>query len=120
MVSMRASRVAEQMKKEIASIIEHQVKDPRIGFVTITKVEVTNDLRHAKVFVSSLGTEEERKKSMEGLEKAKGFIRSEVAKRINLRYAPEILLRVDDSIEHGVKISRILSEINKSDGEGSN
>jgi len=117
MSSIRAIKVAEQIKKEIASIIEHQVKDPRIGFVTITKVDLTNDLRHAKVFVSTLGAEEEQKLTMEGLEKAQGFIRREIARRINLRYAPEILFKLDDSIKHGVKISQILSEINKNESQ---
>lgn len=112
MVSIRVHKVAEQMKKEIASIIEHQTKDPRIGFITITNVELSNDLRHAKVYFSSLGNDEEQKRSLEGLEKAKGFIRKEVAQRINLRYVPEILFRIDSSIEHGVKISKILSQIN--------
>lgn len=111
MVSVRTTRVAEQMKKEIAAIIEHQVKDPRIGFITITNVELSNDLRHAKIFFSSLGNEEQQKKSLEGLENAKGFIRKEIAQRIQLRYAPEILFRIDNSIEHGVKISQILSKI---------
>ncbi|MEW6623237.1 MAG: 30S ribosome-binding factor RbfA [Bacillota bacterium] len=111
MLSMRVSRVAEQMKKEIAAIIEKEVKDPRIGFITITAVELSNDLRYAKIFVSSLGNEEEQKRSMEGLEKAKGFIRREIAKRIKLRYAPELSFRFDDSIEHGVRISQILSRI---------
>lgn len=117
MVSMRSHRVAEQMKKEIAAIIEHQVKDPRIGFITITNVEVSNDLRHAKIYFSSLGNNEEQKKSLEGLDKAKGFIRKEIAQRINLRYAPEILFRIDTSIEHGVKISKILSKIKSEERE---
>lgn len=117
MVSVRITRVAEQMKKEIAAIIEHQVKDPRIGFITITNVELSNDLRHAKIFFSSLGNEEQQKKSLEGLENAKGFIRKEVAQRIQLRYAPEILFRIDNSIEHGVKISQILSKIKSDEAE---
>jgi ribosome-binding factor A len=117
MVSVRTTRVAEQMKKEIAAIIEHQVKDPRIGFITITNVELSNDLRHAKIFFSSLGNEEQQKKSLEGLENAKGFIRKEVAQRIQLRYAPEILFRIDNSIEHGVKISQILSKIKSDEAE---
>jgi len=111
MTSMRTTRVAEQMKKEVASIVEQDVKDPRIGFITITNVDLSNDLRHAKIFFSSLGNEEEQKKSLEGLENAKGFIRKEIASRIQLRYAPEILFRIDNSIEHGVKISQILSQI---------
>ncbi len=117
MVSMRADRVAEEMKKEISSIIENQVKDPRIGFVTIISVEISNDLRHAKVFVSALGTDEERTRSMEGLEQAKGFIRRETAQRINLRYAPEIVFKSDKSIEHGVKIAQMLSKLKEGEEE---
>ena len=117
MASMRTTRVAEQMKKEIAAIVEQDVKDPRIGFITITNVELSNDLRHAKIFFSSLGNEEEQKKSLAGLENAKGFIRKEVASRIQLRYAPEILFRIDNSIEHGVKISQILSKIKSGEEE---
>jgi len=113
---VRTTRVAEQMKKEVASIVEKDLKDPRIGFITITNVELSNDLRHAKIFFSSLGSEEEQKRSLAGLDNAKGFIRKEIASRIQLRYAPEILFRIDNSIEHGVKIAQILSEI-KSDEE---
>lgn len=116
MSSMRTIRVAEQMKKEIAAIVEQDIKDPRIGFITITNVEISNDLRHAKVFFSSLEKEEQQKKSLAGLENAKGFIRKEIASRMQLRYAPEIVFRIDNSIEHGVKISQILSEI-KSENE---
>ncbi len=117
MASLRACKVAEQIKKEISSIINHQVKDPRVGFVTITKVEVSNDLRHAKVYISSLEDEAERAQSIKGLEQAKGFIRKEIAKRINLRYTPELIIRFDDSIEHGVKISKLLSQLKNKDSE---
>jgi len=105
------------MKKEVASIVEKDLKDPRIGFITITNVELSNDLRHAKIFFSSLGNEEEQKRSLAGLDNAKGFIRKEIASRIQLRYAPEILFRIDNSIEHGVKIAQILSEINADEEE---
>lgn len=114
---VRTTRVAEQMKKEVASIVEKDLKDPRIGFITITNVELSNDLRHAKIFFSSLGNEEEQKRSLAGLDNAKGFIRKEIASRIQLRYAPEILFRIDNSIEHGVKIAQILSEINADEEE---
>lgn len=116
MAFYRAQRVSEQMKKEIAQILQDELKDPRIGFVTITSVEVTNDLRHAKVFVSVFGDEEDKKQTLEALSKASSFIRKEIGKRIKLRYTPEIIFRSDESIEHGAKIAEILNKIN-SEGE---
>ncbi len=109
----RSGRVAEQMKKEIAAILREEIKDPRIGFVTVTGVEVAGDHRHAKVFVSILGSEEEKAHSMEGLNKATGFVRSEIAKRIRLRYTPEIIFKYDESIERGIHISSLLHQVIK-------
>src|SRR5690625_5620470 len=85
MSDLRANRVAEQMKKELGDILTRKIKDPRVGFVTITDVEVTGDLQQAKVFVSILGDEQEKHDSLLGLSKAKGFIRSEIGKRIRDR-----------------------------------
>lgn len=106
--------MGEQMKKEIAQILRDELKDPRVGFVTVTSVEVSGDLRHAKVFVSVLGDEEAKKQSLEGLQKATGFIRREVGQRIQLRYTPEIVFKFDASIEHGDKIARLLSQVGDS------
>jgi len=115
MTSLRSNRVAEQMKKEVAQIIRDQVKDPRVGFVTVTAIELTNDLRHAKAYVSVLGNEKEKSDSLEGLKKATTFIRRELGNRIKLRHVPEIEFRIDQSIEHGAHISKLLSEVKQNE-----
>ncbi|WP_420842588.1 30S ribosome-binding factor RbfA [Fervidibacillus halotolerans] len=100
------------MKKELSDIISRKIKDPRIGFVTVTDVEVTGDLQQAKVFISVLGGEEERENTLIGLTKAKGFIRSEIGRRIRLRKTPEIDFEFDESIEYGNRIETLLQNIN--------
>lgn len=110
-MSLRAERVAEQMKKEIAQILQDELKDPRIGFVTVTAVELSNDLQHAKVYVSIYGTEQEKKQTLEALARATGFVRREIGRRIKLRLTPEIVFKFDESIEHGDRIARLLSQI---------
>lgn len=92
-MNIRATRVGEQMKKELSDIIGRKLKDPRIGFVTVTDVRVTGDLQQAKVYISVLGDDEQRENTLKALEKAKGFIRSEIGQRIRLRKTPEICLR---------------------------
>jgi ribosome-binding factor A len=107
----RVDKVAEAIRQEASIIIHDQLKDPRLGFVTITRVEMTPDLRLAKIFFSVLGDEKEHKKTNEALDSALGFIRSRIAERINLRFAPEILFREDRSTEHSVRIEEVLNEI---------
>lgn len=111
MSDLRANRVAEQMKKELSDILTRKIKDPRVGFVTITDVEVTGDLQQAKVFVSILGDEHEKHDSLLGLAKAKGFIRSEIGKRIRLRKTPELTFEFDEAQEYGNKIETILRDL---------
>ncbi len=111
MVKHRPFRLAESIKEEVSKMIREDIKDPRLGFVTVTDVEVADDLRHAKVFVSILGEEEEIKESMDVLKRAAGFVRSELGKTIRLRYVPEISFRYDQSIEHGAHISKLLREV---------
>ncbi len=94
MADMRANRVAEQMKKELGEILTRKIKDPRIGFVTVTDVEVTGDLQQAKVFISVLGDEKQKQDTLLGLAKAKGFMRSEIGQRIRLRKTPELYLNL--------------------------
>lgn len=113
----RAQRVAEEMKKEIARIIQDELKDPRVGFVSITGVKVSNDLRHAKIYVSIFGNKEEETKSLEVLKKAKGFIRKEIGKQIKLRYTPEIVFLSDHSIAYSDKITRLLTEVKSIPGK---
>jgi len=107
----RQDRVAEAIKKEISLIIHDELKDPRLGFVTITSVELSPDLRYAKILFSVLGEEEDYRKTKEALESALGFIRRLIAQRINLRFAPEIIFREDRSTEYSVKIQKVLDEI---------
>lgn len=115
MTSHRANRVAEEIKKEITQMLRDEIKDPRIGFVTVTTVEVTPDIRYAKVYISVLGDEETKVQSLHSLEKAKGFVRSELGKRMRLRYTPEISFRFDSSIEHGARILKLLKEVKEAE-----
>ncbi|UFU01069.1 30S ribosome-binding factor RbfA [Radiobacillus kanasensis] len=112
MSDLRASRVGEQMKKELGDIIGRKIKDPRVGFVTVTDVEVSGDLQQAKVFISVLGESKQKQDTLVGLAKAKGFIRSEIGKRIRLRKTPELIFEFDEAIEQGNRIEHILRELN--------
>jgi ribosome-binding factor A len=111
MSDLRANRVAEQMKKELGDILTRKIKDPRVGFVTVTDVEVTGDLQQAKVFVSILGNEQEKHDSLLGLAKAKGFIRSEIGNRIRLRKTPELIFEFDEAHEYGNRIETLLRDL---------
>lgn len=117
MANMRATRVAEQMKKELGDILSRKIKDPRVGFVTVTDVEVTGDLQQAKVYITVLGDEEKKQDTLKGLAKANGFIRSEIGRRIRLRKTPELLFEFDESIEYGNRIETLLHEINNESDE---
>lgn len=111
----RAERVSDQMKQEIADILMRKIKDPRIGFVTITDVEVTDDLKNAKVFVSIYGGDKET--TLKGLKSASAFIRAELGRRMRLKFVPEILFRFDSTVEKGAHIMELLREIEKEDKE---
>lgn len=113
MSELRANRVAEQMKKELGDIITRKIKDPRIGFLTITDVEVTGDLQQATVYISVLGDEKQKEESLVGLSKANGFIRSEIGKRIRLRKTPELQFEFDKALEYGNHIDNLLRDLNK-------
>ncbi len=107
----RRDRVSEAIRKEVSVIVHDKLKDPRLGFITITGVELTPDLRRALIFFSVLGNEEDYKKTKKALDSALGFIRSLVAQRINLRLAPEIAFKQDRSAEYSVRIQEVLQEI---------
>lgn len=115
MSNVRANRVGEQIKKELTQIIQREIKDPRIGFITVTAVEVTGDLQQATAFITVYGEEDQRSKTLEGLDKAKGFIRSEIGKRIQLRKTPDLAFKFDESIERGNRIEELLRNLNKDD-----
>jgi len=113
MAKVRVGRVGEQIKKELSQILQAELKDPRVGFITVTGVDVTNDLSQAKVYLSVMGTEQQKEDSLKAIEKATGFIRSELGKRIRLRITPELLFQFDTSIEYGSRIDALLNQINK-------
>ncbi len=107
----RMGRIDEEYRKELSQIISYDLKNPNVtGMISVTKVKVTTDLKYAKVYVSILNSKN-IKETMYGLKKSSGFIRSELAKRINLRNTPELIFEIDDSIEYGAKIDSILKEI---------
>lgn len=111
MTTRRQEQLSDVIAEELSDLIRTRMKDPRIGFASITDVEVSADLRHAKVFVSVLGTAEEQRATLQGLEHAAGFLRHELAQRLNIRYTPEILFKLDQSIERGTRILQLMNEI---------
>lgn len=117
MGQLRMERVQELMKQEISKIILEDVKDPRIGFVTVTRVHVTNDLRLARVFVSLLGSDEQMADCWRGLNRSLGFIRREVGRRVRLRYTPELSLEIDDSMAYSAHIQELLLGIQREETE---
>ena len=114
----RSQRVRDLLREEIADIIFFKVKDPRIGFLTVTGVDVTDDLKIAIVYVSIL-KEEEKQSTLDILQAAKSFIRSELSKRLKMKFIPSIDFRLDTSIEYGNRIEQLLSEIRKKDEHSS-
>lgn len=109
----RRRRLAELLKKEISDLVVREIKDPRIGFVSITSVDLSADLRHAKVLISVLGNENERKASLAGLRSATGFIKRELGNRLRLKYVPSISIVYDDSIEQGARIISLIDSVVK-------
>ena len=109
----RAERLQEFLKAELSQIIQHLLKDPRIGFVSITDVEVAQDLRHARIFVSVLGDDLAKEQTMAGLRSAQGFMRAEIARRMQTRYTPEIAFKLDQSIERGTRVVTLIRDVSK-------
>lgn len=110
----RIARLSEEMKKEISLIIQNEIKDPRVPLLTsVTHVDLARDLRYAKVHISVYGEKEQKEKCIEGLTSAAGYIRREVGGRIKMRYTPELIFLIDESIEYGLNISRMIKEMNK-------
>lgn len=109
----RVSRVAELVKREVSQMLLHGIKDDRVGagMVSVTDVDVSGDLQHAKVFVSIYGTEEAKAKTMAGLKSATGYVRSELGQRIRLRRTPEIIFQEDKSIERGTRVLSLLNQL---------
>ena len=111
----RQEKLGELIAVEISDLLHTRIKDPRVGFASITHVEVSGDLRHAKVFVSVMGSPEEREATMQGLKNATGFLRHELATRLVLRYMPEIIFKLDKSIEEGARILELIHNVEQED-----
>jgi ribosome-binding factor A len=107
---VRPERVAEQIRVEIAGILQRELKDPRIGLATCTRVLVSGDLGVAKVYVSVLGSESEQKKTMMALGKASGYVRHLLSRRLGLRVSPEVRFMFDPSVEYSIKLEKMLEE----------
>ena len=114
MVQFRRLRLGDQLQVEIATLIQHEVRDPRIGFVTVTEVRMSPDLQYARVYVSILGEESEKQESLDALERARGFLKAQIGKRLRLRYVPELRFVVDNTLDLSERIESLLAN---GDGE---
>lgn len=112
-MGLKKDKMDNIIQKEVSEIIQFELKNPKIGFVTITDVDVTSDMSYAKIFVSFLGQDARREAGLKALNQSKGFIRSELAKRLTIRKTPELIFQLDNSLEKGNKIEKILHDINK-------
>lgn len=109
----RMVKINDEILKEVANIVRAELKDPRLGAMTsVVKVETTNDLKYCKIYVSVLGDEHEKKNTMIGLANAQGFIRRQVALRVNLRNTPELKFILDESLEHGMRMEKLIDQAN--------
>ncbi len=117
MGQVRVEKVQELIKQEISKMLLTEVKDPRIGFVTVTTVEITGDLRQAKVFVSLMGSDEQKTSSWQGLQSCLGYVRSEIGKRVRMRLTPELTWHLDTSLDYSTRIQELLLKINTEEGK---
>lgn len=115
MSELRVRKMQEFIKQEVSSMLLREVKDSRLGFVTVTGVHLTGDLREATVYVSLFGSEKEKKESMTALEMATGFIRRELGKRLKIYYTPQISFEQDTSLDYGMHIEGLIKQIHKDD-----
>lgn len=118
MSGRRAERLAEEIREEVARIVGGGLKDPRIGFVTVTRVELTADLRTARVHVGVLGDAAQREKTLGGLRQAAGFVRRELGQRIRVRHIPELQFRYDEGLDATDRVARLLEETREGGAEG--
>lgn len=109
----RTERVGDQILKEVADLLSRKVRDPRVTGVTLTGIRLSNDLRHARIYYSFIGDKVDTEKIQSGLDSAKGFIKREMGKRVNLRYMPEIIFQHDPTLETGNQIERLFQKIKR-------
>jgi len=111
MSGRRQEKVADLLRDEVSEIVQREMSDPRLGFVSITRVELSPDLKYARMFISVMGTEEERADSLVALNNASGFIRRQLAPRLRMRVIPNVSFRLDRSMEHAENVARILRDL---------
>jgi len=112
-MNFRSDRLAEELKNEISSIISQEVRDPRVGFATITEVKVSSDRRYARVYLSVLGKPEERRETLSALDGAGNFIRRRIGARLKLRYTPQLTFTYDESVERGERMTQLFDDLKK-------
>jgi ribosome-binding factor A len=118
-MSRRIERLNEQFREEISDLLRRQVKDPRLGvFITVTQVSVSADLSHARVYVSVMGSAEEKQGALQGLDAAASFIRHELGQRLSMRRIPRLAFRHDDSMEQGAHVLDLLDEVGEQEKSG--
>lgn len=110
MGTARSARIADQIQRELAEIVRLELRDPRVGLITITGVELSRDQSHAKVFFTALGAPSDVEHALEGLQRAAGFLRSQLAHRLSTRSVPELHFEYDESVERGVRLSKLIDE----------
>jgi ribosome-binding factor A len=118
MTKPRPEKVQEALRQEISKIVQAELKDPRLGFITITKVGLTKDLRYARIYFSVLGDDRAKKNALHGLRSARGFIKNLISDRVKLKFMPEMEFKIDESLEHTQHILGLIDRIKKERGDG--
>lgn len=116
-MSVRLNRVAETVREVLGNLITTKLKDPRIGMATVTDVEIASDLKTAKVYMSILGSDEEKEASLKALEAAKGYLKSELARAVRMKSTPDLEFRIDPSIEQGIRIEELIRTLKHEEKE---
>lgn len=115
MSDYRPKRVGDRIREELAELLMSEMKDPRVGFATVTEVRMSPDLRHARVFVSIYGDDEEREAGMEALKHAQGYLRSAIGRRVRLRHVPELHFELDETLDRSERIEELLEQVRPED-----
>ena len=110
-MTRRTDQVADEIRRQLGELLQREVRDPRVGFATVTGVDLSSDLQHARVHVSVLGSPEEEAETMEALQKASGFLRTQLGRRMRMRHIPSLRFEADSSARHAMRISELLSEV---------